>query len=259
MLKIEFDPTNTALAAAIGRALTEYAGGAVPSVDHVPYYARDPEALHVNAPKPASTVTVSAGETVRTDAASTVTEQDSPTDHAAEETVAGAAGQAGSAATNAPADAGSVDEKGVPFDGDYCAKAAKPFYATGKKSGQWKKKTGVEEDEYDEWYGSQLSKVVKAPANDQEFDTSAAFGGQASANDGPKDGGSFMKWVSEQQAAGNLTQEQLDAAYEFTGVGVADMWGKTGALVVAVIYTFIVYGTGSPEYLAADAALMPTS
>lgn len=255
MLKIEFDPNNTALALAIGQALVSIGQGT--SLLNTPAPSTG---VGSHAPKPADTAAVSAGETVKTDAANIATGPDSSTDLVAGTTVAGAAALAGSAGTNAPAGAGNVDEKGVPFDGDYCAKAAKPFYATGKKSGQWKKKTGVEEDEYDEWYESQLAKVTKTPIVEQEFDTSAAFGGQASAPDVPKDGGSFMMWVSEQQAAGNLTQAQLDEAYAFTGVGVADMWGpNTGALAVAVIYTFIVYGSASPEYAAADAALLPSS
>ncbi len=215
MLKIEFDPNNTALAAAIGRAITEYASEG----------------------KSAPTVTEQAGEKVKTTAAPTVTEQDSPTDHAAEKTVAGAADQVGSDDTSAPAGAGSVDEKGVTKDDDYCATAKVPFYGTGKRKGQWKKRQGVDEDEYDEWYESQLAKV-STPQTETKVDTAAAFGGKpANDNAAPANGGDFMKWLSEQQNAGTVTQADIDAAYYRTGVQVADMFNpQTAGEAVAKMF-----------------------
>ena len=46
-----------------------------------------------------------------------------------------------------------LDEHGVAFDATYCAKSKdKPFYATGPRTGQWKKKRKLDQDEYDIWY-----------------------------------------------------------------------------------------------------------
>ncbi len=206
MFKIEFDPSNTKLAAAIGRALTEYA-------------AADP--------KPAAVVTEPAGEKASTAAVETVTEPASTIDHVAEATVAGAEDLDGSAATNAPADAGNVDEKGVTKDDDYCATAKVPFYGTGKRKGQWKKRQGVDEDEYDEWYESQLAKVAPTTAEETKVDTAAAFG--AKDTNAPADGGQFMAWLSEQQNAGTVTQADVDAAYYSTGVQVPDLFDPSKA------------------------------
>lgn len=232
MLKIEFDPSNTLLAAAIGRALTDYAGTDMKGIDA--------EKAAFFEGKSAPTVTEQAGEKVKTTAAETVTEQDSTTDHAAEETVAGAAGPVGSGDTSAPAGAGDVDEKGVTKDDDYCATAKVPFYGTGKRKGQWKKRQGVDEDEYDEWYESQLAKI-SAPqpgAKETKVDTAAAFGAKAATdNAAPANGGDFMKWLSEQQNAGTVTQADIDAAYYRTGVQVADMFNpQTAGEAVAKMF-----------------------
>lgn len=246
MFKIEFDPSNTALAAAIGRALTEYAAGGAEQKECTPYERTDMElktaGVQVNALKTAGTAAVQDGEKVKTDAASSATEPASTIDHSAEETAAGAAAQAGSDASNAHAGAGSVDEKGVTKDDDYCATAKVPFYGTGKRKGQWKKRQGVDEDEYDEWYASELAKVVKTetPQEETKVDTAAAFGKKQeptnTAAGAPQNGGDFMTWISEQQNAGNITQADLDAAYYATGVQVGDLFGAAGGEAVAKMY-----------------------
>lgn len=55
------------------------------------------------------------------------------------------------------------DEKGVLFDERLCD-SRKKFYAYGAKQGQWKKKKGVPEEEYDAWY--LMQSAVRNPAND---------------------------------------------------------------------------------------------
>lgn len=49
------------------------------------------------------------------------------------------------------------DDKGVAFNEDYCAKAKEPFYTSGPKTGQWKKRQKVEQAAYDAWYAEQLN------------------------------------------------------------------------------------------------------
>jgi len=114
-----------------------------------------------------------------------------------------------------------VDTKGVAFDANYCGQAKDPYYATGKRSGQWKKRKGVEDADYDAWYASQLGDSAPTP----EVNTSAAFGATTEATaqeetSAPTTTGEFMGWVSELQAAGRLTQEHVNQAYAANGLGI---------------------------------------
>ena len=56
----------------------------------------------------------------------------------------------------------AVDLHGVAFDQAYCARAEEPFYTTGPRSGQWKKKRGVDDAAYDKWYTSQRDDTAQA-------------------------------------------------------------------------------------------------
>ena len=140
-----------------------------------------------------------------------------------------------------------VDTKGVPFHSDFCGNAADPYYSTGKRAGQWKKRKGVTDSAYDFWYAGKLSELDEAReereergeddhANEQ-VNTAGAFGGgqrqeQPPAASAPKDTGSFMAWVSEKQAAGLLTQEDIAGAYAAAGVQVTDLFPPNDAATV---------------------------
>jgi hypothetical protein len=140
-----------------------------------------------------------------------------------------------------------VDTKGVPFHSDFCGNAADPYYSTGKRAGQWKKRKGVTDSAYDFWYAGKLSELDEAReeleergeddhANEQ-VNTAGAFGGgqrqeQPPAASAPKDAGSFMAWVSEKQAAGLLTQEDIAGAYAAAGVQVTDLFPPNDAATV---------------------------
>lgn len=133
---------------------------------------------------------------------------------------AGGASQTGKAGgADAP-----LDEKGVAFNADFCGKAAVPFYGSGKKKGQWKKRQGVEEEAYDEWYAGELlgAKIVeddRPSATETTSDSNLAakaFGNQQAAATGenvPQNAGDLMKWISEQQAAGKVNPQQVTDAY----------------------------------------------
>ena len=139
-----------------------------------------------------------------------------------------------------------TDTKGVPFNAEYCGQAKEPFYGSGKRSGQWKKRKGVEDAAYDEWYAGELAKLQASPASQTQAEvgeddhqpepvnSAAAFGSaqQAPAN-APQNTGEFMGWVSEKQAAGLLTQDQIQAAYTQAGVQVTDLFPPTDAATVA--------------------------
>jgi hypothetical protein len=130
------------------------------------------------------------------------------------------------AGAHAASDGGKVDEKGVAFNAEFCSKAAIPFYGSGKKKGQWKKRQGVDEGAYDDWYADELfSGKIEDSSQEQANETTSdsnvaanAFGNNTAANTQtdeatPQDAGQLMKWVSEQQAAGNITQQQVTDAY----------------------------------------------
>ncbi len=162
----------------------------------------------------------------------------------------GTAGAADGAETSATSPAGAsapTDTKGVPFDAEYCGQAKEPFYGSGKRSGQWKKRKGVDEADYDEWYAGELAKLQAGPASQTQAEvgeddhqpepvnSAAAFGSaeqQAPAN-APQDTGAFMGWVSEKQAAGLLNQADVLAAYQQYGVQVTDLFPPNDAATIA--------------------------
>lgn len=219
-IKIEFPAGDMAAARVFGEALTRLANGA-------------PHTTAEEAPKPAPVDSVgeqaTQTQTTSDQSAPTVTEEASHTDpneHPAAQsaTVTTGSGEgaanAGGASQTAPSGGGKVDEKGVPFNPELCSKAAIPFYGSGKKKGQWKKRQGVDEDAYDEWYAEALlgagtvEEDTAAPSSDSNV-AANAFGNQpVTTNENvPQDAGQLMKWVSEQQAAGNINQQQVTDAY----------------------------------------------
>ena len=166
-------------------------------------------------------------------------------------------GVAQTAETDSPdlsASGARVDENGVAFNAAYCGEAAEPFYTTGKMRGQWKKKRGVDQDDYDAWYAAEQQKggptvepeqpaVNAGSAFGAPVNSAAAFGGQQQAptpeaeDDIPADAGSLMVWVSEKQAARLITQEDVNAAWGAAGVASpADLFGPNAAEAVAAVF-----------------------
>ncbi|MBT56147.1 MAG: hypothetical protein CMF72_22450 [Mameliella sp.] len=232
MIKIEFPADRKDIALAIGKALTEIGQGAVVAAAAVDSLS---SATHVSCDIPGASTTACDDQ---------LKEDHTPEEHEAEEVPndtkhsgalsAGATtgsgdgpANAGGASQTAQTGGEKVDEKGVPFNAEVCSKAAIPFYGSGKKKGQWKKRQGVDEDAYDEWYAEALlgaNIAEEEPADTAQNETTSdsnvaanAFGAntqQAAPNENaPQDAGQLMKWVSEQQAAGNITQQQVTDAY----------------------------------------------
>ena len=159
------------------------------------------------------------------------------------DTPAGAHGAAHQAANSSNV---RRDQHGVAFNEHYCGEAQDPFYSSGKRSGQWKKKRGVSDQDYDDWYAEELAELRGAgPDGEGEHhpdpvNTAGAFGsgGQAQGQQqqtasGPKDTGEFMGWVSEKQAAGLLTQQDIQDAYNQTGLQVPDLFPPNDPQTVA--------------------------
>lgn len=201
-LTINVDMTNKALVKAISLALAEYAGA---SIDD----AELPDITENMAPVGKQIVedlsnAAAATVTNRTPAASIFDPED---------------------------DVGpdiETDQHGVPFNAEFCSKAADPFYKGGnKRAGQWKRRQGVAEADYDKWYAS------AKPAAD--MNTAGAF-----SNGTPPDGpaatpdptapGELMVWFSEQQSAGCLTHEDLAAAYVDVGFQPDALFGDDEAV-----------------------------
>lgn len=157
-------------------------------------------------------------------------------------------------AADIPEPAAKIDENGVPFVARYCAKAKIPFYAAGKRKGQWKRRQGTDENEYDKWYASEHIKAQSGPATLVEPiapDTAAAFGTPSQVmapeppapvetveDDTPQGAGELMKWISEQMNAGHLTQGDVDTGYSTAGVTPAELFaGDTDA--IATLYNVL--------------------
>lgn len=173
-------------------------------------------------------------------------------------------GQAGAGVVVSGTGSAKLDTRGVPYHADYCANAADPFYGSGKRQGQWKKRKGVSDEAYDAWYEERLLDLapkgtVKETGEDDHAggvaNAAAAFGaGGAAAKQttgaaaAPKTAGEFMAWVSEQQAAGVLTQANIQAAYAMAGLAIADLFGSDVGLVarnVSTLYQILASQVGA--------------
>jgi hypothetical protein len=139
-----------------------------------------------------------------------------------------------------------TDEHGVPFDAAFCGVSKdKPFYVAGRKTGQWKKKRGVDVDEYDLWYDE--NRPAAAEPEPGKVDTAAAFAApgtgadpEPATTDLPTLPGDLMKWCAEQTAAGAMTTAEVTAAYTACGITVADMFGPEGEAHVQAILAVLV-------------------
>lgn len=143
----------------------------------------------------------------------------------------------------------NVDLHGVTFEGQYCAVASEPFYTSGKMQGQWKKKRGVDQSVYDAWYASRTSaSEASAVLTPEPINAGASFSAAAETAatetpvptvdaNVPQDAGSLMVWVSEQQASGAITQEDVNAAWATAGLtSPADLLRPDAGPLVAAVY-----------------------
>lgn len=226
MIKIEFPAENKLLAGAIGRALSEYASGEVQKVERCTVE----EAVSMATDVPAHMLTNEEGS----DAVGNTSRHD--------------AGGRSSVSTTAHEDQhkpdpnARVDTNGVPFSDEFCGEAKVPFYASGPHKGQWKKRKGVSEEDYNSWYANALTAAGNNPAatkEDTPLDTAGAFGNnQNAATDqvkaaAPKDCGEFMGWVSGQQAAGLLNQIDITDAYATLNLQVTDLFPPNDAATIS--------------------------
>lgn len=128
----------------------------------------------------------------------------------------------------------SVDERGVTFDHRFCGESKQPFYASGPRTGQWKKRRGVEEADYDAWHKSECFRCGrKSDEKEPLVDTAQAFNTAALntnvEDEPPSTPGELIVWISEKQAAGILEQSDIDAVYAACGTTVNTLFEEQPA------------------------------
>jgi hypothetical protein len=258
MLKLEFDPNNRPLAAALGAALVQYGNAPATLADKEPtqltdaergalYYGygsdqtpADKEPTQVTDDERAGLYDGCGPEQYAQDKEPIVNggcmdhdcaDQGCP-DHyapAAERTV-----ETVETVEAASDPAPRIDHNQVPFSAEFCANAKEPYYATGARAGQWKKRKGVDEAAYDAWYASARPAAEPKPEG-PAAPTAAAFTNDpvAEAASMPTNCGEFVAWVAEMQAAERITQAMVNDAYTACGLAMTDLFPPTPAELVA--------------------------
>lgn len=247
-IKIEFPADNKRAAEILGRALLELAGvpAATPSKRNAEAEASEFDAAAtkgLDADFQGSGTTVAQGESSAGQGSEIAGAFSSSTNSGEVDPNAGAGSAAGSTADSSTNANTRVDEHGVPFDATYCAEAAEPFYKSGPNKGKWKKGRGVDEAAYNQWHAANKPALNDGTgATTDTADTSGAFGGGETQQAGPTKTPDLMAWVSEKQAGGHLTQEQVEQAYANVGITVMDLFAPDADLVaqrVSAVYTLL--------------------
>jgi hypothetical protein len=139
-----------------------------------------------------------------------------------------------------------VDEKFVVFDAKYCGAAMVPFYASGKRKGQWKKRKSVDEVDYDKWYAAQLEQTIAPdlqekdePAPDPEKAANAFKKSPVVEVKAPENFGELMAWFSGQQTAGNYEAQHLERAFKALNLSTLDLVQDPTGANVAAVYEYL--------------------
>jgi hypothetical protein len=140
---------------------------------------------------------------------------------------------------------GRVDEKLVVFNDKFCGEAAIPFYASGKQKGQWKKRKGLVEGVYEEWYAAQLllNHEQETPKDEPAPDPQKAANAfkktpVADANE-PKNFAELMSWFANQQTAGNYEAHHLEAAFKALNLSTIDLVQDATGDKVREVYEYL--------------------
>ena len=234
MIRIEFPSDNKRLAGLLGAALWQYANGldlrsageSYDGSDAAPNQlaGKEEEASLNNARITAACEGIAKFQ----DVLEKVKAIDPAKTETAPEAIAESADEVDVSAARVDGGSLSLDRHGVAFNPDFCANAADPFYNTGPREGQWKKRRGLDDAAYDAWYSSQRTPTAPVAT---EFDAGAAFGAPAAeqvATDAPTDGAGFMVWVSEMLAAGRLKQADINDAWQALRLTPQDIFPPKG-------------------------------
>lgn len=185
-IKIELPANNASLIRAIGAALAEY--------EYVP----DDDLLPVPGYVPTK-----GDEGIEVDLSDEVHITKTSTPGPSTTTIEDPAAAETPETPENPGEAPTVDEKGVMFIPAVCAVAKEPFYASGPRKGQWKKKRGIDDLNYDTVYLNAVNQVTAAatttPATTGLSEAEEAFGDQTKTTADP--------------AATNVTPDVVFALY----------------------------------------------
>jgi hypothetical protein len=254
MIKIEFPAGDKVIAAAIGRALLEIGGVALNHSVREKVGNLEVETITTTQPVAGAGASSTACDDQytpdpgREGVAITVNDDLTPPDDitigaASTAAIINEVGATAVTVTDTSGTLPQVDHKRVPFSAAHCSVAARPFYESGARSGQWKKRKGVADSTYADWYAAELLALAPAAAGSDTVgggseplaDTSGAFNGQGAGEDPviPQDCGAFMVWASAKQAANLLTQKQIGEAYETAGFVMTDLFPPNDPATVA--------------------------
>lgn len=133
-----------------------------------------------------------------------------------------------------------VDHNGAAFNEQFCGKSAEPFYTSGARLGQWKKRRGVDDKDYDAWYQSAKPSPAQTTGDTTgPVDTAAAFVAPEPAavvkpaSNIPQTCGDFLAWTAELIAAQRLNHQQIGEAYAINRLGPMDLFPPTPDNIVA--------------------------
>lgn len=129
-----------------------------------------------------------------------------------------------------------VDRNGVTFDPEYCGKAKDPFYESGPREGQWKKRKGVDDAIYDNWYRARLA-LTTEPTKTSVNTHNAFAAPQQIQRPIPGNVGELMGWISEMQGAGRLTQEIVDNTFKSLNLDIGALFNKPEQEVLRNIHS----------------------
>jgi hypothetical protein len=235
MIKIEFPSDRKDIALAIGRALTTIGQNNDRAPDNRTAEAKTEERaeLYQHNPEPEAGVTEMRGDS------------HGLYKHVGKTEEAIKVGDIGEAIKQVLSEERRVDEKLVVFDAAYCGEAAVPFYASGKRKGQWKKRKSVDEVDYDTWYASkivldELEEVERdEPAPDTTKAANAFKKSPVVEENAPKNFGELMAWFASQQAAGNYDAHHLEAAFKTLKLSTLDLVQDTTGEKIAQVYEYL--------------------
>ena len=233
MINITIPADNKPLAAAIGRALAQYGGDSAAAVGTAVHGAVESE-LMTGVEQLTPVVTATAEEIAGLISDNPGGGHVEPLADPLANHTAGV-----TTANTGAADDTPIDHKGVAKNPDYCSNAAKPFYASGPRSGQWKKRQGVEDAAYDAWHAGEVAKLpATTTTTDTPVDTAGAFSAgatttAASTETVPHDSGTLMAWCSERQTAGLSSQTDINTAWANCGLTINDICAPTPPALVA--------------------------
>lgn len=116
------------------------------------------------------------------------------------------------------------DAQNVPFDEEF---TDGDVFRSGARKGQWKKRKGVRQADFDSWYNSFFTNSQPTGGAESVIDPAQAFQPKSAQPGLPKNAQELIQWVSEVQVSGKITAQQIQASYSACGISVRDLFPPT--------------------------------